>query len=117
MAREDYDAISQWLSANGLGGNYIGSFDGMAPISGVRGRLICGERGESGELMGTSFWVQIAPDASYLGVWSGILYRLDEPEKLLPLIQRAFATLPRGVTPRAIPSAVVDEFNLIETEA
>ncbi len=88
-------------------------------LTGERGRimvseydppLVKSERPSSG----ISFWIHVGPHHAFLGVWTGLVYRVSSTDALMGLIEEIFRGewMPKGKTPYRIAPELEERFAL-----
>ena len=68
-------------------------------------RIVCAETEDENGLRGISFWLYGEGENWYLGLWSGVFFRIHDPENIVAIVQELLSgtVTQRGTAPGDLP--------------
>ncbi|MDP9175113.1 MAG: hypothetical protein M3O30_14795 [Planctomycetota bacterium] len=89
-------------------------------VSGIQNdaRIVCAEIEEEEGFHGISFWIYGEQQNWFLGLWSGVYFKITDPEMIEEMIVELFAgdQIPKGKPPFVIPTEFAEKYRLILLE-
>jgi hypothetical protein len=81
-------------------------------------RIVCAERKEADGFHGVSFWLYGDESDWFLGLWSGIFFRITDPGAIGSLIHDLFSGqwIPLNRAPGGLPDELVRQYRLMPIE-
>jgi hypothetical protein len=110
----DQAHLAEALAACGILHQEQFGFPEMVANSGSSARIVCAEFKREDGFHGISFWLHGAGENWYLGLWSGIFFRIQDPQRLADAAADLLsgAVVPGGKPPGCLPSVFLQKYEL-----
>ena len=111
----NYEQLANELKSRNVIFEQQSGFHGMVPGIESDIRIVCAEKEEERGFSGISFWIYGDRSEWYIGLWSGICFRISFPESIAEIASELLTghVIPKGKAPGNLPEDFIVNNKLV----